>query len=476
MPPPPSMSGAPLRKTLGAFVLAGLAVAGAFNPAAVPGAAAVSSNPKVVIIVGATHATTPTYRKYADQVYAEAIKYTTNVVKVYSPKATWKRVKSAVSGASIVVYFGHGNGWPSPYTYDPNYTTKDGFGLNADLNGDGKLSDYENKYRGEPYIRTLNFAPNAVVLLFHLCYASGNSEPGRPAPKRSVAKRRADNYTAAFIEAGARAVIADGHSHDPYYIRSLFTKRETIDALWRGAPDYHHHVFSFDSTRNPGSTIRMDPDTTSGGYYRSIGGKMTLNTADVTGAVYAPTNSDPTTFSVPGNASVLADGTPLWQDAALGVSATPATLAAGTRVHLVSDLPATDTTGRAFEVTGVDDPAIHGYVVAADLKPRDGTPPKFWEIDTTPSPFSPDSGEQMHIPARLSESGRWQLTVTDSGNIVVGTASGSAPDPYWRFDAVWAPAAGEVAAGTYTWKLEATDSWNNGPTTKSGTVVVDTGP
>ena len=34
-------------------------------------------------------------------------------------------------GASIVIYFGHGNGWPSPYTYDPKYTTKDGFGLNA---------------------------------------------------------------------------------------------------------------------------------------------------------------------------------------------------------------------------------------------------------------------------------------------------------------------------------------------------------
>ena len=62
---------------------------------------------------------TPTYRNDANQVYAEAIKYTNNVVKVYSPGATWSKVQAAVNGASIVVYMGHGNGWPSPYTFDP---------------------------------------------------------------------------------------------------------------------------------------------------------------------------------------------------------------------------------------------------------------------------------------------------------------------------------------------------------------------
>ena len=149
-----------------------LAAFGVFVPAATPAAFA-ASNPKVAIIVGATHSVTPTYRSYADQVYAEAIKYTSNVVKVYSPNATWKNVKAAVNGASIIVYLGHGNGWPSPYPYDPNFTTRDGFGLNDASNP----SDYVNKYYGEPKIETLTPAPNAVVLLFHLCYASGNSEP-----------------------------------------------------------------------------------------------------------------------------------------------------------------------------------------------------------------------------------------------------------------------------------------------------------
>ena len=140
---------------------------------------AAADSPKVAIIVGATHGTTPSYRRDADEIYAEAIKYTPNVVRVYSPNATWKRVKAAVDGASIIVYLGHGNGWPSPYTFDPLFSTKDGFGLNKDLNHNGKRSDYELKYYGEPYIENLNPAPNAVVLLFHLCYASGNSEPDR---------------------------------------------------------------------------------------------------------------------------------------------------------------------------------------------------------------------------------------------------------------------------------------------------------
>ena len=114
-------------------VVAGLSARAAAPVAAADGPA----EPKVVIIVGATHGATDSYRTRANAAYDEAIKHTPNVVKVYSPNATWSKVKAATAGASIVIYFGHGNGWPSPYTYDPNYTTKDGFGLNATAgNGD----------------------------------------------------------------------------------------------------------------------------------------------------------------------------------------------------------------------------------------------------------------------------------------------------------------------------------------------------
>jgi len=248
---------------------------------------AAAGSPKVAIIVGATGSTTARYRTYADEIYAEAIKYTSNVVRVYSPNATWKRVTAAVNGASIVVYLGHGNGWPSPYTFDPRYATKDGFGLNKDLNHDGRRTNSELKYYGEPSIRTLTPAPNAVVLLFSLCYASGNSEPGRSDPSLSTAKQRVDNYASAFLRTGAAAVIANGHSHDPYYIAALFNTNQTLDAYWRGAPDFHSRAVGYVSSRTPGATYQMDPES-AGKYYRSVTGNLQRTTADVTGAPFAP--------------------------------------------------------------------------------------------------------------------------------------------------------------------------------------------
>jgi hypothetical protein len=247
-----------------------------------PVAAAQSSTAKVVIVVGATHGVTSTYRTYANQIYDEAIRYTPNVVKVYSPNATWSKVKAAASGANVLIYLGHGNGWPSPYTYDPEYTTKDGFGLNATA-GDG---DYNNKYYGEPYVRSLNLAPNALVLLFHLCYASGNSEPGDSAPKLSTAKARADNYGTAFLKAGASAVIADGHMHSGY-LTAQFKSSQSLSGLWRGMSNYHGNEIAFDPTRSSGSAI-LDPDkggSSPSGYYRSIVGDLAVSTSSVTGAV-----------------------------------------------------------------------------------------------------------------------------------------------------------------------------------------------
>ena len=281
-----------------ALVLGLLAAAPVAASTSSAGAAAVAdvttgatlSTAKVVIIVGATGSATSSYRSTGDSAYAEAIKWSSNVIKVYSPNATWAAAKAALQGASVVVYLGHGNGWPSPYTYDPKFTTKDGFGLNATAgNGDSNV-----KYYGEPSLASeIHLAPNAVVLLNHLCYASGNSEPGNAAPTLSVAMQRADNYAQGFLKAGARSIIAEGHGTINDMIRDLFNSHQTVLEMWRNQSNYHGNEFSFPSMRSPAYMDFMDPDTSSGGYYRSLVGNPDLRTEDVTGVPYLRTDSTP---------------------------------------------------------------------------------------------------------------------------------------------------------------------------------------
>src|SRR5512135_1409649 len=91
-----------LRSRLVALGMGLLVVLGLASPATAVVAAA--PPPKIVIIVGATGSMTQTYRQYADTAAAEALQVTPNVVKVYSPNATWDAVRGAIQGANVVVY------------------------------------------------------------------------------------------------------------------------------------------------------------------------------------------------------------------------------------------------------------------------------------------------------------------------------------------------------------------------------------
>ena len=455
-----------------AVLLAGL---GVVAPATAPAASA-ATGPRVAIIVGATHGATAQYRSYADQVYAEAIKYTPNVVKVYSPNATWANVKAAVNGASIIVYLGHGNGWPSPYTNDSNYTTKDGFGLNDDVNGDGKLSDYETRYYGEPSIRTLTPAPNAVVLLFHLCYASGNSEPGGAAPSVSTATQRVDNYAAAFLRTGARAVVAIGHAHDPYYIRELFTSRQTIESYFLNAPGFNGNVLSYPSIRSSGYEIRMDPDSSApSGFYRALTGKMTLTTEQVTGASYGRTDADPATFVVPGNASPVFDGSLVYgtvENAVNGLEPA-ASLAMADRVRIDAQEAATSLVDGSPVFRVHTGKGVEGWMTGAALRPRDTAAPRVWEVEDGTGAFSPNgdgSQDSYKVSIRLSEASSWTLRIEDAGGSSLAGRSGAGDTAALT----WAPAAGSMPDGEYRWVVEADDAWGNGPMQVHGAVQVDT--
>ena len=240
--------------------------------------AAASPVPKVVIIVGPAGGATDGYRAQARAAAAAARKYTPDVTEVYSPNATWPAVKAALQGASLVVYMGHGNGWPSPYRDSLYRPTQNGFGLNPRAGG----NDNTHQYFGESRVAaSIDLAKNAVVLLHHLCYASGNAEPGVSEGTLDQAKQRVDNFAAGFIAAGASAVIAEARDAPAGYVRSILDGSRSIDAIWRSAPGANDHVFGFESRRSPGYVAQMDPAHVSSGFERSIVLRAGLASADV---------------------------------------------------------------------------------------------------------------------------------------------------------------------------------------------------
>ena len=70
---------------------------------------------KVVVVVGPAGSATSSYRTSAHTYASLARSYGASVTEIYSPYATWTRVKAAAQGANLLIYLGHGNGYPSPY-------------------------------------------------------------------------------------------------------------------------------------------------------------------------------------------------------------------------------------------------------------------------------------------------------------------------------------------------------------------------
>jgi hypothetical protein len=232
--------------------------------AAQPGTARAAAM-KVVIIVGPTGSQTSSYITSAKYYASIARSYGATVYQLYSPYATWSRVLQYSAGANMLIYLGHGNGWPSPYApFQEN--TKDGLGLNASY-GSNTL-----KYYGANYIRSyMKLAPDAVVILNRLCYASGNNEWGvLPDPTTSTARQRIDNYGSGFLRAGAKAVFAEGITNASYIIQKLFTTNLSYSSIFWSSP-YRTFTYrtNFLSSRTPGTLALLDPQKP-GKWYRSV--------------------------------------------------------------------------------------------------------------------------------------------------------------------------------------------------------------
>src|SRR3954447_9603207 len=293
--------GRALKRTV-TLAIATLAVLALALPNAVLGAPRGSGNgggAKVAVIVGPSGVVTDEYRSIAERAARAAAQYTNNVVRVYSPNATWPAVKRAISGASIVLYLGHGNGWPSRYRDSLFPPTQNGFGLNP-FAGSG---DNAHQYFGEAYVDNVKLAPNAVVVLTRLCYASGNTEPHLAVGTVDMSIQRVDNFAAGFIRAGAKAVIADAFAQPSYYMREFLGSSSSILSIWRGSPTWNGHEMAYQSKRSKGFVERLDPDRRYSGFYRSLVTSAGLRADEVVGA---PRSKPPAREKPPADAPAAA--------------------------------------------------------------------------------------------------------------------------------------------------------------------------
>ncbi|CAN5854742.1 hypothetical protein BH23CHL8_BH23CHL8_03700 [soil metagenome] len=241
---------------------------------------------RAVVVVGPVHERTSRYLEYGRAMALAAEAQGMEVTRIFHPNATPSRVKKHANGAHLFIYAGHGNGWPSPY---PPFQerTKNGLGLNP---SSGEATTSNVNYKGADWLREhIRFAPNAVVILSHLSYASGNASSGMPIPSRSVAVERVDNFANGFLAVGARAVWALGWQPGEDVIAALHREDATMDGIfmtrYRAGTGPHtgwvgwRPALYYESVRTPFAQIHIDPDPTYG-YLRAVTGDLAFTTQE----------------------------------------------------------------------------------------------------------------------------------------------------------------------------------------------------
>ncbi len=277
----------------------------------VPAAAAVA--PKVAIIVGPTGGLTDFYRQDADEVAAAAVAAGASVAKAYSPEATWANVLAAVDGANVVVYMGHGNGFPNPYSSTENTDRVNGWGLNRSTT-DGDADNWSSTmvYCGEKALlgtltssdgaaqRTycsggpIRPAPNWVMIYAHACYAPGAGEGFDVPATESVAVQRVRNYSYPALQLGAGAYFAtDFGGGAPALVDTILRNPEMpFGAIAEGANGYDlsdQRHFDHPDIAGARLWVQNTGSPTSNNYYLGFAGHLNRTPSGISVPYTEPT-------------------------------------------------------------------------------------------------------------------------------------------------------------------------------------------
>ena len=223
-------------------------------------ASAAAAGPKVAIIVGPVGSLTSTYRSYANEAASAATAAGATVVKAYSPNATWSNVRSAVNGANLIVYFGHGNGYPNPYGSTELTDRTNGWGLNrTTTNGDADNWSTTLAYCGEKaLLGTLTGSDGAVQRQycangpitpapgFTMVYAQAHYAPGfgerydesDPLTTLSEARARVKNYSTPILRLGGTYFATAYGDAEDIVTRLLTQPNTTYGDIFRAGEGY----------------------------------------------------------------------------------------------------------------------------------------------------------------------------------------------------------------------------------------------
>jgi hypothetical protein len=237
---------------------------------------------KAVVIVGPTAELTTQNLTHGEAIAQLAEKFGMEVRRVFHPYATWDNVLANIQNANLVVYLGHGYGWPSPWGFSEK--SQNGFGLNPIEGGARNQVKY---YGARQIVANVRLAPNALVLLDHLCYAAGNGEAGMVIPSWSVAQQRVDNYAAGFLAAGAHGVFAYSYQTFDATVKALFKTDRTMASLFTTPGAYPRPLYGYvgwdarqlESIRTPGTINWLDPHEKQG-FLRAFSGDPAMTAAD----------------------------------------------------------------------------------------------------------------------------------------------------------------------------------------------------